>query len=484
MIRELPAMSSLSSMVSLSSRFDAMRTASRRDQYPAWAIRADRLRRLRELVRVNRPAIAAAIHADFCNRPAQETALLEVFPSLAAIDDALRHGKRWMRVRRARTGLWFLPGRSRLMPQPLGVIGIVVPWNYPLYLAIGPLAGALAAGNRAMVKLSEYTPRFAALFATLVDRAFAADEVTVVTGDAEVARQFSGLPFDHLLFTGSTAVGHEVMRSAANHLTPVTLELGGKSPAIIGPHADFEHAVERILFGKLINAGQTCIAPDYVLVPAAQRERFAQVAARCVAQSYPALARDDGRGEGQGDFTSIVSPRHFARLVSMVEAAQAAGARSVALSAALPDAETRRFPPVLLFDVPADTMAMREEIFGPVLPVIGYASIEEVIAFVNARPRPLALYVFDRERRVIDAITQQTVAGGVTVNDTLYHVAQDDLPFGGVGASGMGAYHGKAGFETFSKLKPLFLQARLNGAGLLKPPYGKRFEAMVKLLIR
>ena len=467
-MREVPAMSSL---------FDAMRAASRHDQTPPWDVRADRLRRLRRLVQANHEAIAAAISADFTNRPHQETALLEVFPSVAGIDDALRHGKRWMRVRRASTGLWFKPGRSRLMPQPLGVVGIVVPWNYPLYLTIGPLTGALAAGNRAMVKLSEYTPRFSALFAQLVQAAFAPDEVAVINGDAEVAAAFSTLPFDHLLFTGSTNVGHHVMRAAAANLTPVTLELGGKSPAIIGPHADFERAVERILVGKLLNAGQTCIAPDYVLVQADQRDRFAEAARRCASRLYPDIARNPA-------YTSIISPRHFDRLVSMIAAATAAGAHAVPLTDATPDAAARRLPPVLLTDVPDNVMAMQEEIFGPVLPVVTYRSIEDAIGFVNARPRPLALYVFDKSGDVVDRVMRQTVAGGVTVNDTLFHIAQDDLPFGGVGPSGMGVYHGKAGFETFSKLKPIFHQAGLNGAGLLKPPYGKRFESMLKLLLR
>ncbi|MGO4304564.1 coniferyl aldehyde dehydrogenase [Cupriavidus sp. RAF12] len=467
-MREVPAMSSV---------FDAMRAASRHDQTPSWEIRADRLRRLRRLVHANQEAIATAISDDFTNRPRQETALLETFPSIAGINDALRHGKRWMRVRRARTGLWFKPGRSRLMPQPLGVIGIVVPWNYPLFLTVGPLAGALVAGNRAMIKLSEYTPRFSALFAQLVQATFAPDEVAIINGDAEVASTFTALPFDHLLFTGSTSVGHHVMRAAAANLTPVTLELGGKSPAIVGPGAEFDHAVERILVGKLLNAGQTCIAPDYVLVPEAQRDRFVESARRCVNRLYPGLAHNP-------DYTSIISPRHFGRLVSMIEAAGAAGARVVPLTDAAPDADARRLPPVLLMDVPDDAMAMQEEIFGPVLPVVTYRTVGEAIAFVNARPRPLALYVFDKGAEVVDRVMRQTVAGGVTVNDTLFHIAQDDLPFGGVGPSGMGAYHGEAGFETFSKLKPVFHQAGLNGAGLLKPPYGKRFESMLKLLLR
>ncbi len=467
-MREVPAMSSV---------FGAMHAASRRDQLPPWSVRADRLRRLRQLIRANQAAIAQAIHDDFTNRPRQETALLEVFPSLAAIDDALRHGKRWMRVRRARTGFWFLPGKSRLVPQPLGVVGIVVPWNYPLYLAIGPLAGALAAGNRVMVKLSEYTPRFAALFAQLTLAVFAPDEVAVVNGDAEVASAFSALPFDHLLFTGSTSVGHHVMRAAAANLTPVTLELGGKSPAIIGPGADFARAVERIVVGKLLNAGQTCIAPDYVLVPQAQRERFVDEARRCVARLYPDIARSP-------DYTSIISPRHFARLASLIETAGEAGARVVPLSDAAPDADARRLPPVLLLDAPPQSTAMQEEIFGPVLPVVAYDTVDEAIGYINARPRPLALYVFERQRGVVNRVLAQTVAGGVTVNDTIFHIAQDDMPFGGVGASGMGAYHGQAGFDTFSQLKPVFHQAGLNGAGLLKPPYGKRFEAMLRLLLR
>lgn len=467
-MREVPAMSTV---------FNAMHAASRHDQTPAWDVRADRLRRLKRLVRDNHDAIANAISADFTNRPHQETALLEVFPSVAGIDDALRHGKRWMRVRRVSTGLWFKPGKSRLMPQPLGVVGIVVPWNYPLYLTVGPLTGALVAGNRAMIKLSEYTPRFSELFARLVQATFAPDEVAVINGDADVAAAFTGLPFDHLLFTGSTNVGHHVMKAAAANLTPVTLELGGKSPAIVGPGADFERAVERILVGKLLNAGQTCIAPDYVLVQADQRDRFAEAARRVVGRLYPDIARNP-------DYTSIISPRHFDRLVAMIDAAESAGAHVVHLTDATPDAAGRRLPPVLLTDVPDDVRAMQEEIFGPVLPVVTYRGIEDAIGFVNARPRPLALYVFDKRGDVVDRVMKQTVAGGVTVNDTLFHIAQDNLPFGGVGPSGMGAYHGAAGFETFSKLKPVFHQARLNGAGLLKPPYGKQFAAMLKMLLR
>jgi coniferyl-aldehyde dehydrogenase len=458
--------------------FDAMRAASLRAQTPPWPERADRLQRLRALVKDNREKIAAAISADFHNRAVQETELAEVFPALEGIAHALRHGKHWMRVRRRSTGLWFKPASSKIMPQPLGVVGIVVPWNYPLYLAVGPMMAALAAGNRVMVKQSEFTPRFAELFAALAAKAFAPDEIAVVNGDAEAAREFSALPFDHLLFTGSTAVGHHVMRAASDNLTPVTLELGGKSPAIIGPGADFDKAVERILVGKTLNAGQTCIAPDYVLVPEGQQQRFADSARRVFASIYPDL------GSGNTDYTSIVSPRHFARLQELAATAQQEGAVAVPLSDTAPDPATRRFPPVLLTGVNDGMRVMREEIFGPLLPVLPYSGIDEAIAYVNAHPRPLALYLFEKNDATIDRVMRQTVSGGVSINDTLLHIAQDDLPFGGVGASGMGAYHGEYGFETFSKLKPIFRQSAFNGTGLLKPPYGKTFARMMKLLVR
>ncbi|SEU03773.1 coniferyl aldehyde dehydrogenase [Variovorax sp. OV084] len=457
--------------------FDTMRAASLRAQTPPWSERADRLKRLRALVKDSRQEIAAAISADFHHRAAQETELAEVFPSIEGLQHALAHGKAWMRVRRRSTGLWFKPASSRIMPQPLGVVGIVVPWNYPLYLAVGPMTAALAAGNRLMVKQSEFTPRFAELFAALVRKQFAEDEIAIVNGDAETARAFSSLPFDHLLFTGSTAVGHHVMRAASEHLTPVTLELGGKSPAIIGPDANFDKAVERILVGKTLNAGQTCIAPDYVLLPEGQQQRFADSARRLFASMYPALATNT-------DYTSIVSPRHFARLQELSALAQEQGASALPLSDTAPDPATRRFPPVLLTGVNDGMRVMQEEIFGPLLPVLTYKGIDEAIAYVNAHPRPLALYLFEKNSATIERVMENTVTGGVSINETLLHVAQDNLPFGGVGASGMGAYHGEHGFETFSKMKPIFHQSALNGLGLFKPPYGKTFERMMKLLVR
>jgi coniferyl-aldehyde dehydrogenase len=454
-----------------------LRTALARDPMPAWAQRAQRLRTLEQMLIEQRGAFAAAINADFGQRPAEETDLLEIFPSLSAIRHALGHGRRWMKPRRRLADLLFLPARTELQPRPRGVVGIIVPWNYPLYLAVGPLVDALAAGNRVMLKMSEYTPRFSALFAEQVARSFPNEEIVVVTGDADVAQAFSALPFDHLLFTGSTAVGHHVMRAASANLTPVTLELGGKSPAIIGPGARFEHAVERIVFGKLINAGQTCIAPDYVLLPRARLQEFIDTAGRVTATMYPQLAQNP-------QYTSIVSDRQYERLVGLRDAALAAGAQLHPLSGAADDPARRLLPPQLLSAVTEDMAVMREEIFGPLLPLLPYDTLDEAIAWIAARPHPLALYLFEHDRRLIDEVLARTTAGGVSINDTLYHIAQHGLPFGGVGASGMGGYHGEAGFRTFSHLKPVFHQARLNGAGLLNPPYGGRFRRMLDLLLR
>jgi coniferyl-aldehyde dehydrogenase len=461
----------------MNAQLQRMRAAHAAEPLPPWPARAGRLRALQSMLMEQRQAFADAIHADFGQRPAEETDLLEIFPSLSGIRHALRHGRRWMRPQRRLAGLAFLPARTELRPQPLGVIGIIVPWNYPLYLAIGPLVDALAAGNRVMLKMSEFTPRCSALFAEQIGHYFRADEVSVVNGDAAVGQAFSALPFDHLLFTGSTAVGHHVMRAAATNLTPVTLELGGKSPAIIGPGARFEHAVERIVFGKLVNAGQTCIAPDYVLLPRARVDEFIDIACGVMARMYPQLERNT-------QYSSIISDRQYQRLTALRDGAVAAGARVHPLSGAAEDPARRLLPPLLLSGVRDDMAVMREEIFGPLLPLVPYDSFDEAIGYIAARPHPLALYVFEQDAKRIDAVLTRTQAGGVTVNDTLFHIAQHGLPFGGVGPSGMGSYHGEAGFQRFSHMKPVFRQARFNGGGLLNPPYGARFRRMLDLLLK
>jgi coniferyl-aldehyde dehydrogenase len=462
--------------ISLHGAFARMREAQARDPYPDWPVRARRLRTLATLMRDHRDAIVAAIAADFGRRPAEETDLLEIFPSRSGIRHALRHGARWMRSRRHWAGLWFLPARTEVRPQPLGVVGIIVPWNYPLYLAIGPMTDALAAGNRVLVKMSELTPRFSALFAELVAKVFAADEVVVVNGDAVVAREFSALPFDHLLFTGSTTVGREVMRAAAANLTPVTLELGGKSPAIIGPQARFAHAVERIVLGKLLNAGQTCIAPDYLLLPRSQVPAFIEAARAATARLYPQLPAN-------AQYASIASDRHFARLAALRDDAVAAGASAHVLTDLHDDSAARVFAPTLLSGVDDRMQVMQQEIFGPLLPLVPYDTLDDALAYIAAHPHPLALYVFDDNRATIDHVLARTHAGGVSVNDTILHIAQHDLPFGGVGASGMGAYHGEDGFRTFSRMTPVFRQARVNLVGLLNPPYRDTFRRMLRILL-
>jgi acyl-CoA reductase-like NAD-dependent aldehyde dehydrogenase len=464
---------------SLAQHFDAQRAAFARAPYPDAATRDRRLAALERLLRDNAAAIADAVSRDFGHRSTHETRLLELFPSLEAVRHARRHLRKWMKPERRATSLWFLPGRSQVIAQPLGVVGIIVPWNYPVYLAMGPLVAALAAGNRVLVKMSELAPATGALLAELVRGAFEPDEIAIVTGDADVGRAFSALPCDHLLFTGSTGVGRAVMRAAAENLTPVTLELGGKSPAIVAPDYPIESAAERILVGKLMNAGQTCIAPDYALVPAARLREFVDAARRAAAACYPDPLRSP-------DYTSIIDARHFARLVGYIDEARAQGAEVLTLGPAdaAPEPGTRRIPPTLLVGAPDACRVMREEIFGPILPVVAYASFDDALAYVNARPRPLALYCFDRDESRIRRVLTETVSGGVTINDTILHIAQDDLPFGGVGPSGLGQYHGRDGFDAFSKRKGVFRQARFNTIGLFKPPYGKRFERLVSFLLR
>jgi acyl-CoA reductase-like NAD-dependent aldehyde dehydrogenase len=467
---------------SLAASFARLQSAARSHPESARAERERRLSALERLLRDNAGRIAAAVSSDFGHRSSAETRLLELFPSYEAISHARRHLGRWMRPQRRAAGLWFQPGRAELRYQPLGVVGIIVPWNYPVYLAVGPLVAALAAGNRALLKMSEFTPATASLFAELVGKYFADDEVAVLEGDAGVAQAFSQLPFDHLLFTGSTSVGRHVMRAAAENLTPVTLELGGKSPAIIGPQVlssgAFDKAVERIVVGKCLNAGQTCIAPDYVLLPAGQEHAFVAAARRVVAACYPAIGSTP-------DYTTVLNERHYARLCGYLDDARAQGAEVLELAPGVAaDAATQRLPPLALLKVNDGMQVMQDEIFGPLLPVVTYRDLDAAIAFVNARPRPLALYYFDNDRSRIDRVLNETVAGGVTINDTLLHIAQDDLPFGGVGPSGMGCYHGFEGFQTFSARKAVFHQSRLSGIGLFKPPYGARFEWLIRILMR
>ncbi|MBL0371141.1 coniferyl aldehyde dehydrogenase [Rhizobium sp. KVB221] len=455
---------------------DRQKAAVQRDMNPVIALRLDRLARLDRMIVQNERSFADAIAADFGIRSHIVTALTETLVTRAAIRHAKRHLRAWMRPRNVGVSWTFKPGRARIMIQPLGVVGIVAPWNYPLQLVLNPLVGALAAGNRAMLKPSELTPRFADVLRQAVSQAFAEDEVVVVTGGPDVAKAFSTLPFDHLLFTGSTAVGRIVAQAAARNLTPVTLELGGKSPAIIDASADLKLAANRLAWGKLLNSGQTCVAPDYALVPKALVDEFtAHLSERAKAQ-YPKTA-------GNPDYTSIVSDRHFQRLNDLVADAVSRGAKTVELVGGS-DTAVRIFAPTALLNVNAEMAVMQEEIFGPILPIIGYDTLEDAIGFVNKRDRPLALYWFGRDHAARDKVLNGTISGGVTINDTIVHLAQEGLPFGGVGQSGYGHYHGELGFRAMSKEKPVFLQARLSAGSLLYPPYGRFSRFLLKILKR
>ncbi|MER8632880.1 coniferyl aldehyde dehydrogenase [Mesorhizobium opportunistum] len=463
----------------LGERFQLQRAAFEKQPFPDLDVRKDRLKRLLALTERHEADICAAIDIDFGGRSTHETRLAELFVVRAGIRHALSHLKGWMRERRVATTLPFLPGKNRLVAQPLGVVGIVSPWNYPFQLAVAPVTAALAAGNRVLVKPSELTPDFSELLAKLAGEHFAPDELSVITGDAEMGKAFVSMPFDHLLFTGSTAVGRQVAIAAAANLTPVTLELGGKSPAIFDPSCDLDAATASIAYGKLLNAGQTCIAPDYLLVPRGQAGTVAAKLATAIARLYPSL-RDNP------DYTAIISDRHYQRLRDMIAEARDAGADVTEINPAGEDLGTtsRKLLPTLVRNASPDLRLMREEIFGPVLPIVEYATIDEAIDHVNRADRPLALYWFGRDRGNRQRILHETVAGGVTINDCMLHLVQENQPFGGVGASGMGAYHGQWGFRTFSKGKPVFLQSRLSAGALLRPPYGKTFERLFGLLQR
>lgn len=457
--------------------FALQRAAFARERYPDPATRRDRLAQLAALIVDNEARFVAAIDEDFGHRSAHETRLAELYIVTSGIRHAHARLARWMRPERVATPVHLLPARARIARQPLGVAGIISPWNYPVQLALSPAIGALAAGNRVMLKPSELTPATSALLRELVAARFREDEFAVVLGDAELGRAFSSLPFDHLFFTGSTAVGRQVARAAADNLTPVTLELGGKSPALFDADADFALAAPRLMAGKLMNAGQTCIAPDYALVPAQRIDEFIDAMKAAAHRLYPFFAANP-------DYTAIINERHYRRLAGLIDDARAKGARVITLGGAAdaPDPVSRRMPPTLVAGA-NDTMAvMREEIFGPILPIEAYASLDDAIARIDARPRPLSFYYFGRDAARRGRTLRETIAGGVTVNDTLWHFAHEDLPFGGVGASGMGAYHGEASFLTFTHRKPVFTQPRFAATALLRPPYGKTFEKVLALL--
>ena len=457
--------------------FDRQRAAFALDMMPSHDMRIDRLDRLQAMTERISTQLAEAISADFGHRPAQLTEVAEVMTVLAGIRHTRRHLRDWMRSRRVATSLAYQPATCRITPQPLGVVGVVSPWNYPYQLAIAPAVAAIAAGNRVMIKPSELTPRTSQLIHDAVAQTFDAEELGVVLGDADAGRSFVQLPFDHLLFTGSTQVGRQVAMAAATNLTPVTLELGGKCPAILGADFDAARAADALVATKLFNAGQTCMAPDYAIVPRLRLDEFVAAVRTSARRMYPDALNNP-------DYTSIISERHLARLQGLLDDARSRGATVVTLSAGEGGRLPRMLPPALVLGVDEGMQIMQQEIFGPLLPVMVYDDLEEVLAHVNAQPRPLALYWFGRDAAARERVLRETISGGVTVNDCMMHFTQEDLPFGGVGASGMGAYHGEVGFKTFSKDKPVFIQSRWSGVALMYPPYGRVFRMVAKLLRR
>jgi coniferyl-aldehyde dehydrogenase len=461
----------------LENAFHAMFELSRTAPAPTLEQRLDRLARLRAVVSENEARFEQAISADFGHRSTTETTIAETMLVLGEIKHAAKQLKNWMAPRRIATALQFMPAKNRLLPQPLGVVGIIAPWNYPLQLTLAPAVGALAAGNRVMIKPSELVPRFSALLKELIAAKFDASEMTVTGIDGDIAQAFSALPFDHLIFTGSTRVGRLVAEAAGRNLTPITLELGGKSPVIVDRSADLGEAAQRVAYAKLLNAGQTCIAPDYVMVPEASVQDFA---ARVQANMQTMFGTDPDNK----DYTSVVSDRHYARLESLVADAAARGAKI--MQPAKPDdpawKSKRKFPPTLVVGATADMTIMQEEIFGPLLPIMGYRDAAEPVAYINKHDRPLALYWFGKDDAARDLVLDRTVSGGVTVNDCLFHFAQMHQPMGGVGASGTGAYHGEWGFNALSKLKPVFYRSPFNRLADLYPPYGAKIARLEKLM--
>ncbi len=458
--------------------FDRQRAAFERDPLPSHDARIARLKALHGAVLAKREEIAAAANADYGGRSWHETMFLDVFAMLSIIRYTMGNLRRWMKPRRRSVDLFLQPARAEVVYQPKGVVGIIGPWNYPVYLSVGPLCAALAAGNRAIVKPSELVPATSEVIARMLAEAFDDDLVATVTGGHDVAQALSALPLDHLFFTGSSTAARSVMRSASENLTPVTLELGGKSPLIVHRDYPVAKAVKRIVVGKFFNAGQTCVAPDYVLVHADRQEELVGELQREITRSYPTL-RDNP------DYTAIINEAHRSRLFEMVDDARAKGATIVEVNPAAENFRdgTAKIAPTLIVGADERMRVMQEEVFGPLLPVMAYGDLDDAIGFVNRRPRPLSLYYFDNDGSRSRQILRRTTSGGAGINETAIHVLDADLPFGGIGESGMGAYHGEVGFETFSHRKSVFARGRVNSANLLAPPYGRLYDRLLRFLI-
>ncbi len=455
--------------------FKLQREAYLRDPYPSLEVRKERLRALERILVENRDAIVEAIAQDFGHRSAEESKILEIFPVVDGIRHTVKKLRKWMKPQRRQVSVLFATGSNRVIPQPKGVVGIVSPWNYPLFLTLSPLVSVLAAGNRAMIKMASNSQNLCRLLADKFAEVFPEDVVAILPGVR--AGDFSTLPYDHIIFTGSADVGRTVMRSAADNLTPVTLELGGKSPTIVCDDFDIDEAASRIMYAKLVNAGQTCLAPDYLFLPEGAEERFVAAAQRLVAERYP--------DPSDVSYTSVIDDKAYRRLRMTLEDAEAKGAKLVPLvhGASFNDV-LRKIPPHLVLNVDDDMIIMQEEIFGPLFPIMTYQDLDEVIEYITVRDRPLGFYVFTKSRARKDKLIYSTISGGVTINNCIMHIAQHDLPFGGVGASGMGHYHGFDGFVEFSKMRPVFTNPWLSFLHWFYPPYTGKQDRLIDMAIK
>lgn len=453
---------------------DAQKDAFRAERHRALSKRREDLDRVADLCRKHTDAIAAAISEDFGNRALQESVVAEVAFVIQDVAHTKKHLAKWSKTKGVGVPMNLMPARAYVRREPVGVVGIVSPWNYPFQLAMAPLVAALGAGCRAMIKPSEYTPATAELMKRLIAEYFEDDHVTVITGGPAVGEAFTKLKFDHLFYTGSTQVGRLVAMAAAENLVPVTLELGGKSPAILTPGFPVESAAKSIGWGKFFNAGQTCVAPDYVMAPVGHEDEIAQAIIAIAEKQFSDPATDDA-------YTSIVSDRHYERLSAMIEEAREGGATILQPAHDAEAARTaRKIPPTVVLNPPADSRMMTEEIFGPVLPVIGYKELDGAADFISDRDHPLALYIYSTDRDQARRILDNTLSGGVGINTNILHLSVPDLPFGGIGASGQGAYHGEAGFRIFTHDRSVLETGKWHPSRLLAPPYGKLYETIAK----
>jgi coniferyl-aldehyde dehydrogenase len=471
-------MHEISTLPELEKIFGQQRLRFNHNLYPSYQQRIKDLKALKKMVLDNQQALISALNDDFGHRSVDDSLIGDILTTISGINYTIKRLKLWMKPVRKHVGPLLQPAKAEVLYQPLGVIGIIAPWNYPLFLSMGPLTAALAAGNSAMIKMSEYTPNTNRLLSELLSKIYEKDKVVIVEGGVAIATAFSALTFDHLFFTGSTAVGKLVMKSAAENLVPVTLELGGKSPAIIDENIDIKVAASRFIMGKTLNAGQTCVAPDYILCPRNKIDQLTNELQILYTKMYPKV-------HDNIDCTSVINQGQYSRLQDWLQEAESKGARIYSLSTDSGSNDERKMPLTLVLDGTDDMKVMKEEIFGPILPIVGYDNLAEAIEYVNARPRPLALYIYSFEKTVQQTILLKTHAGGVCINEAAFHVANDDLPFGGVGASGMGQYHGKEGFKTFSHGKSILSRGRISFADKLFPPFGTAVHKLVyKLFIR